>query len=102
MWPFSQRKRANLTSVSRPLSSLEVRSKIVQFVVERSVADESDLGPGATLFSSGLLGSIDLVHMVLFIEKEFGVRLSESMRVSPETIDSLDGLVRDVLARRRP
>jgi acyl carrier protein len=76
-----------------------VRTKIVDFIVERSGVREADIGPNATLFSSGLLGSMDLVQLVVFIEREFGVRPSDFMRVSPESFDRLDDIAGSIAAQ---
>lgn len=97
MW-FSK-KRVAPTFPKIKADPEDVREKLVEFVVARSVASESDLGPGVRLFSSGIMGSMDLVQLVLYIEKEFGVRPGEFMRVSPEAFDSLDDVARMISAR---
>lgn len=95
MWLWKKRTASVLPKPE--LSYHDVRSKIVEFVVSRSVASEGELGPGAVLFSSGLLGSMELVQLAIFIEREFGVRPADFMRVSPEGFDHLDELARGVV-----
>jgi hypothetical protein len=80
-------------------SAAFIREKLVEFVVRHSVATPSDLGPNARLFSTGLLGSMDLIQFTLFIEAEFGVRLDEFMQVSADLFDDLDDVVK-MVARR--
>lgn len=103
MWFW--KKQAAPTSPKKERSFNDVRSKLVEFVVARSVASKSELGPGARLFSSGLLGSMDLVQLAVFIEREFDVRPNDFMRVTPESFDHLDeltnGIVRQADAKLR-
>lgn len=76
-----------------------IRAKLVEFVVRHSVATPSDLGPDARLFSTGILGSMDLVQLTLFIEAELGVRLDDFMQVTSESIDRLDELVETIASK---
>jgi acyl carrier protein len=53
------------------------------------------------LISSGLIDSVSLIDLALFVEDTFGVRL-EDTELNAQTFDSLDQLVSLIESRRSP
>lgn len=77
-----------------------VRNKVIEFI-ERvslvSLKDES-IDPHSNLFELGVLDSYGLIEVILFIEQEFSVKLSDDDLLSPD-LSSLDGISRIVMSR---
>jgi len=66
------------------------KSKIVQ---------ASELTNETKLFSSGLLDSLAFVELVLFVDKEFRLKLAEVTDVNMESLDSIQQILAPILAR---
>lgn len=66
------------------------RDTLVEYMVEHFQVREEDLADGKLLFSSGLLDSFFLVDLVVFIEKEAGIRVG----ATEVTLDNMDSIER--------
>lgn len=69
----------------------EIRSSILPFFEERGVS-ELDLVRSETIFSSGLMDSVDSMSLVLFLDETFGVRF-QPFELSLEMLDKMDSIV---------
>lgn len=79
-----------LASVGRNM----IEGKIKAFVVARSkILSISEIGGKTHIFSSGALDSLAFVDLVVFIESEFKIKLSDLTKVSMETLDSIEQIV---------
>jgi len=64
------------------------REALVTYLTERMGLDADVVEDDVPLFSSGLLDSFSMVDMIMFVEKEAGVRLSPT-EVSLDNLDSI-------------
>ncbi len=69
------------------------------YLGDRMGLDTSSLADETPLFSSNLLDSFSMVDLIMFIEKDSGVRLNPT-DVSLDNLDSIDRILRFVDARR--
>jgi len=68
----------------------EIREKIVTTLATEFELDPQKLTPSATLYDDLGLDSLDAVDMVVVLEKEFGVKLSDEEAIrSVSTMDDL-------------
>ena len=72
---------------------------LMTYLGERMGLDTSSLTADTPLFSSNLLDSFSMVDLIMFIEKESGLKLHPS-DVSLDNLDSIDRILRFVDARR--
>lgn len=58
---------------------IDIRSLVRDYVTQRlaSKGHGAPIADDQTLFSSGLLDSLDAVEMVVFVEEEFGINFAE-------------------------
>jgi acyl carrier protein len=69
------------------------------YLGERMGLDTSTLAVDTPLFSSNLLDSFSMVDLIMFIEKESGVRLNPT-DVSLDNLDSIERILKFVDTRR--
>jgi len=69
------------------------------YLGDRMGLDTDSLVDETPLFSSNLLDSFSMVDLIMFIEKESGVRLDPT-DVSLDNLDSIERILRFVDARR--
>ena len=69
------------------------------YLGERMGLDTSTLADDTPLFSSNLLDSFSMVDLIMFIEKESGVRLNPT-DVSLDNLDSIGRILKFVDVRR--
>jgi len=67
----------------------EISAKVNEFLVEEFEIDESAIAPDANLISDLGLESLDLVDIVVIIEKEFGFKVKREDMANVRTLDSL-------------
>lgn len=72
---------------------------IRDYLVESMGVDESLLKEDSALFSSGLMDSFAIVDLMVFVEKEGGIRFDPS-DVSLDNLDSIEKIVAYVASRR--
>ncbi len=61
-------------------------NRIVEFINE-TLVEGRDVAEGTELFSSGLLDSFHLAELLVFLEEEFGVKVSPS-EIRPELMNT--------------
>ena len=69
-----------------------------RYLGDRMGLDTASLADETPLFSSNLLDSFSMVDLIMFIEKESGVRLNPT-DVSLDNLDSIDRILRFVDVR---
>lgn len=66
---------------------------IRQFVRENFIVGEAPLPGDASLTQTGIIDSLGVLELVLFLEERYGVRVSEAETL-PENLDTVDNIVR--------
>ena len=81
-----------------PLAALDrqaVENKLKAFVAAKSkLIAASEIDPSMKIFSSGLLDSLTYIDLVLFIEQEFKIKLSN---VNIDSMDSIAEMLETVM-----
>jgi len=68
--------------------------KLTAFIVAKSkLVKASELNDDTKLFSSGLLDSLAFVELVLFVEKEFHLKLAAVTDVNMDSLDSIEDII---------
>lgn len=69
-----------------------LKSKIRHFICEKTWTEESELSDDETLFSSGIIDSLDLLDLVAFIELELGIKIKAS-QLTLENFDTVNSMI---------
>lgn len=77
----------------------DVRAAIHDHVVSNFLFDTADVDDDASLIGQGVLDSLGVLEMVLFVEEQLGVAVNDS-EVLPEHFDSVSALARFVVSKR--
>jgi acyl carrier protein len=77
------------------------RENLSSFIRESLNIGATPLTDDTCLFSSGLVDSISMVELVMYIETESGVKLSLS-DITVENLDSVGAILRLIELRRSP
>jgi len=89
-WSF---KRKSAARAQPQLSTEIVEEKLKSFLASKSkLIAVSDITKDLNIFSSGLLDSIAFIELVLFVEKEFRVKLANSTAVNMTSLDSIGAI----------
>ncbi len=82
------------------LNHADVEDHVRRFIADNFVVEgDADHLPGATsLTQAGVLDSMGVLEMVMFIEERFGVGVPDDDTV-PENLDSVDRIVRYIDGR---
>lgn len=76
------------------MSETEVRAQLRSWILERAGAeDQADLRDDFPLLEEGLLSSLDVVELILFIESLTGEEVDVSV-LEPESFSSIDTVYR--------
>lgn len=68
--------------------------KLRAFIAAKSkLVEASELTDDTKLFSSGLLDSLAFVELVLFVEKEFHLKLAAVTDVNMDSLDSIEDII---------
>jgi len=82
------------------ISKEELIKRLERFVCENMLKKpDFELAPDEPLLSSGLLRSINLVELAVFVEKEFGVYVPDT-EFGTEKMDNLESMASLVLKYR--
>jgi len=79
----------------------EMREKIIEFIYDEYVEDEStEIGDDTPLISSGLVDSFSMVSMKMFLEEEYDIKMTddEASTESFDTVKSIMALVNKKLS----
>jgi|ERR1043166_4621341 acyl carrier protein len=80
---------------SAPLDRQTVENKLKAFVAAKSkLIAASDIDTSMKIFSSGLLDSLTYIDLVLFIDQEFKIKLSN---VNIDSMDSIAEILETVM-----
>ncbi|HEY9077545.1 MAG TPA: acyl carrier protein [Anaerolineaceae bacterium] len=78
----------------------EIIPTISKFIVSTILEQPSrNLKPGEPLITSGLIDSMSLVDLALFVEDTFGVHLDDT-ELTSDTFDTLEQLA-EIIAKRQ-
>jgi acyl carrier protein len=81
-----------------PLDPEAAARKLRSFIAAKSkLVKESEISADTKLFSSGLLDSLAFIELVLFVEKEFHVKLSDVTDVNMDCLDSIEQILNPVV-----
>ena len=81
-----------------PLDAALVEAKLGFFIASKyKLSDASEIGRDTKIFSSGLLDSLAFIEIVLFLEKEFQIRLAKATKVHMTSLDSVGQIIDAVL-----
>ena len=76
----------------------DIERDVRSFITENFILDGVDLSGGASLTSNGVLDSMGVLELVMFIEERYAFRVPDEDTV-PENLDSVDSIVRYVRSR---
>jgi|SRR5438034_714702 acyl carrier protein len=103
-WPRRQKPKDLYSPVG--LDPEIVENKLKDFIATKSkLITVSDIDKNTKVFSSGLLDSLAYIELVLFVEREFRVKLSKMTEVNMNSMDSVAQIVetvRQCLAQEQP
>lgn len=68
---------------------LEIR----QFISENFIVGEAELASDDSLTQTGIIDSLGVLELVVFLEQRYGVRVSEAETL-PQNLDSVNNVVR--------
>lgn len=79
--------------------SEQIRTKVRGFIVERFPAVSArKLTDDDSLLESGIIDSLGILDLAMFIERELGVQLADD-ELTPENFDSLNALTRFLVTK---
>ena len=94
MTAWFKKAGAPATNARAPLDSEAAAGKLRGFIAAKSkLIKESEIATDTKLFSSGLLDSLAFIELVLFVEKEFHIKLSDVSEVNMESLDSIEQIL---------
>jgi len=71
----------------------EMRDKIIEFIVDEYVEDDSmEVTAETKLISSGLVDSFSMQSLKMFLEEEYGITLSDE-EATTEAFDTVSSIV---------
>lgn len=76
---------------SRPLDEQRVRAELRRWILEHSKSGATELTDSTPLLESGLLSSLDVVELVLFLEELRGVEI-DTDEIEPALFASIDAM----------
>ena len=68
------------------------------FISDNFILDGDDLAGDASLTQQGVLDSMGVLELIMFVEERFGVKIPDEDTL-PENLDSVDRIVRYVQCR---
>jgi acyl carrier protein len=75
------------------------RDNLLEYLSSRMGLDAEGVDDATPLFSSNLLDSFSIVDLMMFIEKQAGIRL-DTWDVTLENLDSIERILRYVQTRQ--
>jgi acyl carrier protein len=83
-----------------PLDAEAAAQKLRDFIAAKSkLVQASEIANNTKLFSAGLLDSLAYVELVLFVEKEFRVKLADIIDVNMDSLDSIEQILRPIIEK---
>ena len=71
---------------------MALEQEIRQFVHDNFILGEAPLAGDASLTETGIIDSLGVLELVLFLEERYGVSVSEAETL-PENLDTVDNIV---------
>ena len=68
---------------------VSIKEKIIEIIGDVIYGEDYDISPSSDLFNDLLCDSLDVLDIVLRIEKEFGIRISDEVMESFHTVDDI-------------
>lgn len=68
---------------------VSIKEKIIEIIGDVIYVEDYDISPNSDLFNDLLCDSLDVLDIVLRIEKEFGIRISDEVMESFHTVDDI-------------
>lgn len=81
-----------------PTATQTIRQQIHDHVVSTFLFDSGDIADDASLLDEGVVDSMGVLGLVLFVEEQFGIAVAER-EVVPDNFDSIDALAAFVQGR---
>jgi acyl carrier protein len=79
------------------MNETEIRQKLKKYICTEIIKKENYLlSDNEPLISGGMIDSFSLVHIAVFIENEFGVRIPDT-DLSVDTMDTVDAMGKRIL-----
>jgi len=82
-----------------PTEAADIRRQIHGYIVANFLFDSGDVADDASLVDEGVLDSMGVLEVVMFVEERLGVAVSDE-EVLPEHFGSIDALTAFVHRRR--
>ena len=76
----------------------ELERDVRGFITDNFILDGDDLAGDASLTQQGVLDSMGVLELIMFVEERFGVKIPDEDTL-PENLDSVDRIVLYVAAR---
>jgi len=76
----------------------EIENDVREFISENFILDGEHLEADASLTRRGVLDSMGVLELIMFVEERFGVKVPDEDTV-PENFDSIERIVRYLDAR---
>jgi acyl carrier protein len=76
----------------------EIRQRIHDYIVTNFLFGTADVDNSESLLDSGVVDSMGVLELVLFLEEELGVVVADE-EVRPESFDTVDALTAFVISR---
>jgi len=76
----------------------DVERDVREFISENFILDGQDLAGDASLTSHGVLDSMGVLELIMFIEERFSVKVPDEDTL-PENLDSVERIVKYVRQR---
>lgn len=71
----------------------EIEQDVREFITENFILDSEDLASDASLTRHGVLDSMGVLELIMFIEERFELKVPDEDTL-PENFDSIDRIVR--------
>lgn len=73
-----------------PMNDLE--RDVRAFILENFIVTNGDLGAGDSLTGNGVLDSMGVLELIMFVEERYGIKVPDEDTL-PENLDSIERIV---------
>jgi acyl carrier protein len=74
-------------------TQIEIKSKIKEYIVNATLAEDKNISYDTLLFETGLLDSMGLLFLIEFLKEEFGVQVNDE-ELLPENFESVNSIIK--------
>jgi acyl carrier protein len=75
------------------MTQIETKSKIKEYIVNATLAEDKNISDDTLLFETGLLDSMGLLFLIEFLKEEFGVQVNDE-ELLPENFESVNSIIK--------